>query len=87
MEVNGALSRITQSEGKQNEKDVLPIDIRNAGAQVDVLFDEHHGIFDLLINGPFCFLPVKENSVRIPFENRHLDKSIREQRIDIASAS
>ena len=60
---------------------VLPIDIRNAGAQVDVLFDEHHGVFDLLINRPSGFLPVQEYGARIPFENRHLDKSIREQRI------
>ena len=60
---------------------VFPINIRNAGAQVDMLFDEYHGIFDLLIDGPFCFLPVQENSARIPFENSHLDKSIREQRI------
>lgn len=39
---------------------ILPINVRNAGAKVDVLFDEHHGIFDLLIDGPFCFLPVQK---------------------------
>ena len=32
---------------------VLPINIRNAGAQVNMLFDENHRIFDLLINRAF----------------------------------
>ena len=46
-----------------------------------MLFDKNHGVFDLLINRPSGFLPVQKYGARIPFENSHLYKSIREQRI------
>jgi len=51
----GIGDELTNAVHRQLEN-VLPVNIRNAGTQVDMLFDEHHGGFDLLINWAFGFL-------------------------------